>query len=176
AVAKPQKRGPAVAGAAATPAPPAPAPAVETQGPQTAAGSPIETEVQPEPPPPPAPPDAAVAPPPVAAPAIAVVKPTVKAPPAPGSLDATPSVASLEVKGSLSPSIVRRSVERTLASMRACYRTAARATKSTPAIELKLTFEIDENNLATQVATSGSSAFGSLATCAASVAGQIRTQ
>ena len=100
---------------------------------------------------------------------------TPTAPVGPGSLDATPSVASLDVKGSLSPSIVRRSVERTLGALRACYRTAARAGGATPAVELRLTFEIDENSLATQVATSGAS-FGSLATCAAGVAGQIRTQ
>jgi serine/threonine protein kinase len=180
---KPPKRPPVVAAAAIAPAPPPapPPPAAEIQGPQTAAGSPIETEVQPEPPappppPPPPPPEAAVTPPPVAAPALAVVKPATKpAPPPPGSLDATPSVASLDVKGSLSPSIVRRSLERTLASLRGCYRTAARAAKATPAIELRLTFEIDENSLATRVATSGAS-FGSLSTCAVGVAGQIRTQ
>jgi hypothetical protein len=96
-------------------------------------------------------------------------------PPNPGTFDATPAVLSLDVKGSLSPSIVRRSVERTLSSMRTCYRTAARAGGSTPALDLRLTFEIDENSLATQVMTSGAS-FGSLASCAAGVTGQIRTQ
>jgi len=93
----------------------------------------------------------------------------------PGTLDATPTVVSLDVKGSLSPAIVRRSVERTLASLRTCYRTAARAGGATPAVDLRLTFEIDENSLATQISTSGTS-FGSLATCAAGVASQIRTQ
>jgi serine/threonine protein kinase len=176
---KPIKRPPVVAAATAAPAPtaaPPPPPVEEVQGPQTPAGSPIETEVQPEPPaPPPPPPEPAAAPPPVA-PALAVVKPPAKpTPPAPGSLDATPSVASLEVKGSLSPAIVRRSLERTLSSLRGCYRTAARAVKATPAVELRLSFEIDENSLATQVATSGAN-FGSLSRCAAGVAGQIRTQ
>ncbi|MEO7730256.1 MAG: hypothetical protein ABIY55_04740, partial [Kofleriaceae bacterium] len=97
------------------------------------------------------------------------------APPPRGSLDATPGVVSLEVKGSLSPSIVRRSVERTLSSLRACYRVAARAGGNTPAVELRLAFEIDENSLATHVTTAGAS-FGSFASCAAGVAGQIRTQ
>jgi serine/threonine-protein kinase len=170
----PPKRGPVTLAATAPAAPPA-ASVAEGQGSQTAAGSPIETELQPEPPAPAAPPDAAVATP-AAAPAVAVVKPQPpKALPTPGSLDATPTVASLEVKGSLSPTVVRRSVERTLSSLRGCYRTAARAAKATPPIELRLTFEIDENSLATQVATSGAN-FGSLATCAAAVAGQIRTQ
>jgi len=42
-------------------------------------------------------------------------------------------------------------------------------------VDLRLTFEIDENSLATQIATSGAGV-GSLATCAAGVASQIRTQ
>jgi serine/threonine-protein kinase len=116
-------------------------------------------------PPPPRP--AAVAAPPAAPPPPAA--------PGPGSLDATPAVVSLDVKGSLSPSIVRRSVERTLSALRACYRTAARAGGATPALDLRLSFEIDENSLATRVMTSGAS-FGSLAGCAAGVTGGIRTQ
>ena len=90
-----------------------------------------------------------------------------------GSLDATPELVSLEVKGSLSPAMLRSSVERSLAGMRGCYRTAARAGGATPALELRLTFEIDENSRATQVATSGAS-FGAFASCAAGVAGGIR--
>ncbi|HET7501856.1 MAG TPA: serine/threonine-protein kinase, partial [Kofleriaceae bacterium] len=95
-------------------------------------------------------------------------------PPSPGTLDATPSIGALDVKGSLSPAIVRRSIERTLGSLRACYRTAARAAGSTPAVDLRLSFEIDENSLATRVAASGGS-LGSLASCATQVTGQIRT-
>jgi len=111
-----------------------------------------------------------------ASPGGSLVDPAAKPAPAnPGTLDATPTVVSLDVKGSLSPAMVRRSVERTLASMRTCYRTAARAGGATPAVDLRLTFEIDENSLATQIGTSGAS-FGALATCAAGVASQIRTQ
>jgi eukaryotic-like serine/threonine-protein kinase len=102
----------------------------------------------------------------------APVKP---APPPPGTLDATPSIATLEVKGSLSSAIVRRSVERTLSSLQGCYRTAARAGGTTPAIDLQLTFEIDENRLAVNVAAGGAS-FGSLGSCATAVARQIRTK
>jgi hypothetical protein len=94
--------------------------------------------------------------------------------PSPGSLDAVASVTSLDVKGSLSPAIVRRSVERALGALRSCYRAAARAGGTTPAIELQLRFEIDENGLATQVATGGA-VFGSLGTCATGVASKIRT-
>jgi serine/threonine-protein kinase len=104
-----------------------------------------------------------------------VIPPPVISPPVgPGTLDATPSIASLEVKGPLPSSTVRRSVDRTLASLRACYRTAARAAGRTPAVELHLTFEVDENSLATRVATSGAS-FGSLASCAIGVVSHIRT-
>ena len=106
-----------------------------------------------------------------------VVKPVVApaSPASPGSLDAVASITALDVKGPLSPSIVRRSVDRTLSQLRACYRTAARAGGATPAVELQLVFEIDENGLATRVVATGAT-FGSLASCAAGVAGQIRTQ
>jgi len=118
------------------------------------------------------PPDAAR---PAAAPGTAPSTLPAVAPSGPGSFDAVPSITALGVKGSLSPSLVRRSVDRVLTALRACYRTAARAGGATPAIELQLTFEIDENGLATQVATSGAP-FGSLPGCVADVAGQIRTQ
>ena len=153
--------------AAATPATPV---ATATSAIVAAAPPPSVEPSEHEPPapvvvPPPAP---FVLPPP--APPIQLVRAPVA-----GSLDATPAVVSLDVKGSLSPSIVRRSVERTLTSLRGCYRTAARAGQSTPELELRLAFEIDENSRATHVATSGGS-FGSLASCAAGVASQIRTQ
>jgi hypothetical protein len=70
--------------------------------------------------------------------------------------------------------VVRRSVERVLPGLRSCYAAAARAGRTAPAIELRLSFEIDENSLATHVAT-GDVALGSLARCAAGVAGQIHT-
>jgi hypothetical protein len=96
-------------------------------------------------------------------------------PAGPGSLDAVPAVATLDVKGSLSPSVVRRSVERALGSLRACYQTAARAGNATPAVDLQLRFEIDENSMATHVSAS-SPGFGSLASCATNVVGQLHTQ
>jgi serine/threonine-protein kinase len=161
------------------------APGSMTRGP-TAPETPPARPAEPEPPP--APPPAEVARSETGAPrdsatgsgaAIAVkpvpAAPVKPAPPPPGALDATPSVVSLDVKGSLSPSVVRRSMDRTLASLRECYRSAARAGRTTPAIDLRLTFEIDENSLATHVATGGGQ-FGSLASCAAGVARQIRTQ
>jgi eukaryotic-like serine/threonine-protein kinase len=93
----------------------------------------------------------------------------------PGSLDAVPAFESLDVRGSLSTSVVKRSMERQLASLRACYQTAARAGNATPAVDLKISLEIDENGAATHVTTSGTG-FGSLASCAAGVVGGIHTQ
>ncbi len=119
----------------------------------------------------------AVLPPPPPPPAVAAPPPP--PPPNPGTLDATPSVVTLDVKGSLSPAIVRRSVERTLSAMRACYRTAARAAGATPALDLRLTFEINENSRSSQVLAqilAGGAGFGSLESCAAGVTSQIRTQ
>ena len=80
-----------------------------------------------------------------------------------GSLDATPAIASLGVEGSLPSSVVRRSVERVLPSLQACYRTAAKAKNSTPAVSVKVRFVIDENGAATRVGATGN--FGSLAEC-----------
>jgi hypothetical protein len=119
-------------------------------------------------------PVAAPTPSPVAPSSPVVVAP-IKPPPNPGPFDAVPAVTTFEVKGSLSPSIVRRSVDRTLPSLRACYRSAARAAGATPAIDLQLTFEIDENGLATQVAINGPR-FSAITGCAAEVARKIRTQ
>jgi hypothetical protein len=110
----------------------------------------------PPPPPPPAPPQVAAA------------------PAAPRSFDAVPEIASFDLQGSLAASVARRGVERALPGMRACYAAAARAGRAAPAIELRLSFEIDENSLATHVAA-GDVRFGSFARCAAGVAGQIHT-
>ncbi|HMG21972.1 MAG TPA: hypothetical protein VK607_11660, partial [Kofleriaceae bacterium] len=103
------------------------------------------------------------------------VAPRPTAPSGPGSLDAKAAIAGLEVKGSLSTAVVRRSLDRALDSLRTCYRTAARAGNATPALELQLRFEIDENSIATHVAASGAS-FGPLAGCASGVIGQLHTQ
>jgi hypothetical protein len=104
----------------------------------------------------------------------APVKPAPAAPPT-GSFDATPEVASLDVVGSLSSSIVRRSLDRTLPALRACYGAAARASRVTPAVDLQLSYELDETGAATRVATGGTQ-LGSLARCAAGLASQLRTR
>ena len=100
---------------------------------------------------------------------------TAPAPVGPGSLDAVPALDNLDVKGSLASSVVKRSMERQLGSLRTCYQAAARAGNATPPVELKVSLEIDENGAATHVMTSGTG-FGSLASCAAGVLGEIHTQ
>jgi serine/threonine-protein kinase len=106
-------------------------------------------------------------------PAVIAARPAL--PVGPGSLDAKPEIASLEVAGSLSQSVVRRSLERTMGALRTCYQTAARVGNATPPIDLQIRFEIDENSLVTHVMASGTS-FGSLAGCAGGVIGGVHTQ
>jgi eukaryotic-like serine/threonine-protein kinase len=159
------KHAPMVASAAVTPTASAPAPGSPAMEIPASTGPDLS---KPAADPGPAPTMAAPPPP-------AIPTPAKPATPSPGTLDAIPSIESLEVKGSLAPSIVRRSVERTLSSLQGCYRTAARAGGATPALELRLTFEIDENSLAVNVATGGAS-FGTLGSCARSVAQSIRTR
>jgi hypothetical protein len=119
------------------------------------------------------------APGPAAPPVVAPVapKPTkpVVAPSEVGSLDATPAIARLDVNGPLPSSVVRRGVERILPALRSCYRTAAKAQRTTPLVNLSLDFEIDENSAATSVSASGAT-FGSLPSCARSAISRLQTQ
>jgi serine/threonine-protein kinase len=124
--------------------------------------------------PPPSAEPAPIAPAPAPAPAPTGPRPAPAPPVSPGSLAATPEIASLEVNGSLSSAVVRRSLERALPALRACYGAAARAARATPAVDVPLGYEIDENGVATHVTAGGR--FGSLAPCAAAAAGQIRTR
>jgi hypothetical protein len=120
--------------------------------------------------PPPGAPIAGAAAPAPTAPSAA--KPAAAAPSAPRTLDAVPEIASFELQGSLPSSVARRSVERALPGLRACYSAAARASKTAPAIDLPLGLEIDENGIATHV-TLGDVRFGAFSRCAAGVANQI---
>ncbi len=93
-----------------------------------------------------------------------------------GSLDATPSIASLEVNGPLPSSVVRRGVERILPALRACYRTAAKAGGKTPLVNLSLSFEIDENSAATSISAARGTAFGTLHGCVRGAVSRLQTQ
>ena len=106
---------------------------------------------------------------------LAPKKPVVAAPVDVGSLDATATIASLEVNGPLPTSVVRRSVERVLPALRTCYRTAAKAGNKTPAANLTVSFEVDESAAAVSVSANGTS-FGSLASCAKGAIGRLQTQ
>ena len=109
-----------------------------------------------------------------ATPAIARPAAAPAAPAAPRALDAIPELASFDLQGSLPSSVARRSVERVLPALRACYSAAARAGRTAPAFELRLSFEIDENSLATHVGV-GEVRFGTFSRCAAGVASEIHT-
>jgi hypothetical protein len=105
----------------------------------------------------------------------AIAKPAAApAAPAARALDAVPELASFDLQGSLPSSVARRSVERVLPALRACYSAAARAGRTAPAFELRLSFEIDENSLATHVGL-GEVRFGTFSRCAAGVASEIHT-
>jgi hypothetical protein len=93
-----------------------------------------------------------------------------------GSMDATPTIASLDVNGPLPSSVVRRGVERILPALRACYRTAAKAKSSTPVVSLSLSFEIDENSAATNVSAAKGAAFGTLPACMRGAISRLQTQ
>lgn len=92
-----------------------------------------------------------------------------------GSMDAAPTITSLEVNGPLPSSVVRRGVERVLPALHACYRTAATGQKKTPALKVSVSFEIDESSAATNVSANGG-AFGSLSSCVTSAVGHVTTQ
>jgi serine/threonine-protein kinase len=129
------------------------------------------------------PPDAApVAPPIDAAPKPAIepvaqptrVSPEVPKKPSVGSLDATPTVASLDVSGSLPSSVVQRAVERVLPALRECYKTAVKKQQATPAVTLSVTFEIDESSGARGVAARGGPS--GLASCAKGAIERVQTR
>lgn len=93
-----------------------------------------------------------------------------------GSLDAVPAIATLDVHGPLPTSVVRQGVERTMTSLRTCYRTAAQARGLTLPATLKITFEIDETRVATNVGATGGAGLAGLAACGHQAATQIRTR
>ena len=109
------------------------------------------------------------APAPRAAP-IAAPRPT-----SPGSLDALPAVGGIDVKGPLQDSEIRRGVDRVTGAFRACYRTAARAAGKTPALAVRLSFEIDETRGARGI-TAARTALPGLAGCLEEAASKIRTR
>jgi hypothetical protein len=69
---------------------------------------------------------------------------------------------------------VRRSIERALPSLRACYQDAAKHERATPAVKMSFKFEIDEGATARRVSASGTK-FGSLGVCARSALLQVQS-
>jgi hypothetical protein len=81
-------------------------------------------------------------------------------------------VASVTVDGPLPDSEIRSSVERVLATLRDCYRAAARQAGKTPALKVKLSFTIDEGRAARSVKVSGDTL--GLGSCAKDVTSKLR--
>jgi|GEM_PF-2261261 len=154
--------GPPAGSGSSTPTPTPPAAIV------VAPPEPVETK----PPPVTAPPSEQ---PPVAKPVVPVPPPIAAPKKVLGSLDATPTIARLDIEGSLPSSVVRRGIDRVVPSLRDCYRAAAKARQETPSITLTLSFRIDEGGAARRVSARGG-AFGSLADCARDVLGRVQTQ
>jgi len=93
-----------------------------------------------------------------------------------GSMDATPTITSLDVNGPLPSSVVRRGVERILPALRTCYRNAAKTGQKTPLVSLSVSFEIDENSSATNVSAARGAAFGPLQGCVRGSVSRLQTQ
>ncbi len=89
-------------------------------------------------------------------------------------VDARATIGSLEIRGSLSSSIVRRAIERTESPLRSCYLTTARATNQRDAISVRVSFEIDDTRRATKVAVG--STWPQLTRCITGVFEGLRTQ
>ncbi len=81
------------------------------------------------------------------------------------------SLESLTARGSLSTSIVRRSVERAMSEVTTCVRASA-VTSSNAAEVITATFIIDDQRRATSIATTGSNV---LATCVKNALATVRT-
>ncbi len=102
-------------------------------------------------------------------------QPLPKRPQGPGSLDAVPSIARLDVNGALPSSTVRRGIERTLSGYRDCYRSAARSAARTPAATVKVTFEIDEAGLVRNV-QAGDASLPGMSRCVRDATSRMRSQ
>jgi eukaryotic-like serine/threonine-protein kinase len=100
--------------------------------------------------------------------------PPPRPPPPAGSLDAIPSIRSVEVRGSLQGSVVRRTIEHALGRYRACYRRAARDAARTSAATLRLDLQIDESGMVGAVAV-GSAPLPGLGRCVEAATARLRS-
>jgi serine/threonine protein kinase len=115
---------------------------------------------------------AAVAPAPQPAPV--VVKPAPSAPATPQRLDAQPSVAELDVEGSLGTGIVSRMLARATPALKSCYVDAAKREGRNDFSGVQVSFLIDEGGAVRQVSTS-KHGLGDLSSCAASALKRMRS-
>src|SRR5262249_37165883 len=100
--------------------------------------------------------------------------PPAVAAPKPGSFDAVPTIAAINVDGPLPDSEIRSTIERALGTFRGCYRTAAKQSGKTVPVRLKLTFAIDEGRAARNVRVSGDTV--GLGACVKDAASSLHTR
>lgn len=113
---------------------------------------------------------------PVPAPARITAAPVQPAPAIvqPGSLDAVPLVTKLAVDGSLTTGEVHTALNRSLDTLRGCYRSAAKHANQTPDVSIRVNFVIDEGARASRVRIVGDSL--GLGGCAKDAIGDVRTR
>ncbi|MCE9580161.1 MAG: hypothetical protein K8W52_44000, partial [Deltaproteobacteria bacterium] len=85
------------------------------------------------------------------------------------------SIGGIDVKGPLQDSEIRRGVDRVTGAFRACYRSAAHAASKTPALTVRLSFEIDETRAARGIGA-GRTVLPGLSSCLEDAAAKIRTR
>ncbi|MGE0870704.1 MAG: serine/threonine protein kinase [Kofleriaceae bacterium] len=92
----------------------------------------------------------------------------------PGTLDAIPSIGGVSVIGSLRNSDVQNGLARIVDDLRSCYQQAAQRAQKTPALRVRISFEIDEARASRNVSVSGDTL--GIAACARDSASKIRTR
>lgn len=117
------------------------------------------------------------APAPVAQPAPAVAKPApaVVTPAAPQRLEATASIADLDVEGSLGTGVVARMLGRVTSTFKTCYGDAARRANRNDFAALPVELTIDEGG-AVRNLTVGRSGLGDLSSCVNGALKRVRSE
>ncbi|MET0343391.1 MAG: protein kinase [Polyangiales bacterium] len=143
---------------------PTPAPAAEpTRAPEPVVAAPVTPTPTPQP----------VTPAPAAQPAPVAIAPATPKPPQ--KLSAEPTIAELEVDGSLGKGTVSRMLARLSPSLRTCYATAAKAAGRNDYAPLAMTFLIDEVG-SVRTVSAGKHPLPELPSCAAAALKRMRSE
>jgi hypothetical protein len=120
---------------------------------------------------------APVAPAPVSPPVAPPVAPApfVPPPPKPVATSARLAIENLSVRGALTVAQVKRAIDRVTPSLRACYGPAAVQAKSSPAVALRVRFELDESQRPHSIQATDATLAG-LATCVQRALAEVRAE